>query len=257
MNNITGRVSSVGGALVAGLVLLLASPTAVSANGDTPETPVACVMQSSEVVAGLAVFTVGPANCNIEIGPISFSTYDLPGGAAKPWSEQRWHSHSPENGRYYGPGTHQLSAPIGDLCNWQTDLYRGSGQGFAPHIHYLHGLNVGWDLSEGNVCTKDTTAEPRPKSPPPSPSAQVSGPGAPGPAVTGHGVFDTQSTGLSDRNAASLRPAPVIERTWSPSSTAPASGITWSPVTAALATTGLAVMLLVGFFTRRRRLGSD
>ncbi len=250
------RGLSIAGAMVAGIVLLIASPTTVTANGDAPTTPVLCVMESSEVSGGLAVFKVGPATCNVPLGPVSFSTYDLPSGSAKPWAEQQLYAHSPQNGGYYGPGTHQLSAPIGDLCNWQSDLYRGTGQSYAPHIHYLEGLNVSWDLSEGDVCTKDTVSEPRPKAPPSI--SQVGGPGAPDPADTGHGVFGTQSAGLGDRTAMSLRSEPVIERTWSPSGdVASSSGFTWTSATVALGAMGLASLLAFGFVTQRRRFGSD
>jgi hypothetical protein len=243
MQHIACSVSSIGASAMAELSLLIASPTSATANDGTPATPVVWVMESSEVVGGPAVVTVGSDSCNLQLGPISFSTYAPPGGREKPWAEQRLHAHSRENGRYSGPGTHQLSATTGDLCNWQTDLYRGTGQSDSPHLQHLRGLNVGWDLAEGKASDGPTLAQP------------VSGPGIPGPmpegparvqlfggrivpqpASAGHRVFDSQTAGTDERTAASLRPAPVIEHTWSNTSLAASSStLNWLSAAVVLA----------------------
>lgn len=170
----------------------LYAPTAVARAQEAPTTTVPCVMEASAVTRGVAVFTIGPADCNVPLGPVSLSSYNLPGGFAKPWAEQQLHAHAPNNGGYYGAGTHTLWVSLEGLCNWQSDLYRGTGQDFAPHIHYLEGVRVGWDVSEGNDCTPVDGGDPIPvvstdtQAAPPATSPQL----VPLPANAGHGVFD-------------------------------------------------------------------
>lgn len=253
------RSASVVASGLAGLTLFMAPSGVATANEGTPTTPVACVMEWSQVSGGLAVFSVGPETCNIELGPVSFSSYFLPSGHAKPWMAQQLHAHSPQNGGYYGPGTYQLSASTAALCNWQTDLYRGSGQSYAPHIHYLEGLNVGWDLSEGNVCDEGVSPESS------GPTQPISGPGQPGPnivvpaldpgapipAEAGHGIFGPLAV-TSDSGV--MRAEPVIERTSSVATSSSAAQSGWT-TTAAVTAMGLVGLFAYGMLRRRQRLG--
>lgn len=123
-------------------------------------TPEPCRMVESRVERGTAEFTIGPEGCKGKVGPVSFSTYKLPGGTVEPFDEQVLHAHSPDNGASYGEGTYTLSASIDDLCAWQSDLYRGDSQDHAPHDHFLDGMNVGWDYVEDKGCFKDDDGGP-------------------------------------------------------------------------------------------------
>ncbi len=261
MRHIT-RSASIVASVVAGLTLLIATPSGATANEGTPATPVACVMEWSQVWGDVASFIIGPSHCNTELGPISFSTYTLPSGHAKPWSTQRLHAHSPENGGYYGPGAYQLSAPTGSLCNWQSDLYRGTGQGHAPHIHYLQGLNVSWDLSEGNVCEDVSPDGPSPAQPivgPGQPGPMPGGPGIvepagspgmPTPADAGHGVFGPLA---ATNDATAMRPAPLIERTSSVATASSSSMLSAWTAAAVVTAMGLAGLGVYGALRRQRR----
>ena len=109
--------------------------------------PPVCSVLDAEVDGGTAVFTVGPAGCTGQVGPISFSTYALPGGWRQPYEAQILIAHAAGNGTSYGPGTYTLSAPIGDVCNWQSDLYRSPSDDQPPLVRLL-----GYDYVEGRVC---------------------------------------------------------------------------------------------------------
>jgi hypothetical protein len=96
-----------------------------------------CQVIDADVEGGTAMFTVGPADCSGEVGPISFSTYLLPSGEIQPYADQVLIAHSDQNGRFYGAGTYTLTASIGDALNWQADLYMADSIGQAPQPNPL------------------------------------------------------------------------------------------------------------------------
>ncbi len=96
-----------------------------------------CEVIDADVEGGTAMFTVGPADCSGEVGPISFSTYLLPAGQIQPYAEQVLIAHSYQNGRFYGAGTYTLTASIGDALNWQADLYMANSIDRSPQPNPL------------------------------------------------------------------------------------------------------------------------
>jgi hypothetical protein len=96
-----------------------------------------CQVIDADVEGGTAMFTVGPADCSGQVGPISFSTYLLPSGEIQPYADQVLIAHSDQNGRFYGAGTYTLTASIGDALNWQADLYMADSIGQAPQPNPL------------------------------------------------------------------------------------------------------------------------
>ena len=109
-----------------GLTALAADPGIASASSP-------CQVLDADVESGTAMFTIGPAGCTGEVGPISFSTYDLPNGQIEPYADQRLIDHSDQNGRSYPAGTYTLTASLGDSLNWQADLYMGDSIDQPPH----------------------------------------------------------------------------------------------------------------------------
>jgi len=106
---------------------------AVGATGAAAATP--CAIVDADVESGTAMFTVGPAGCTGEVGPISFSTYALPSGQIQPYADQVLIAHSDQNGRSYGAGTYTLTAALGETLNWQADLYLGDSIDVPPQPH--------------------------------------------------------------------------------------------------------------------------
>jgi hypothetical protein len=100
-----------------------ATSIATSATGVAAAVP--CGIVDADVESGTAMFTVGPAGCTGEVGPISFSTYELPSGQLEPFAEQVLIEHSDANGSSYGAGTFTVTASLGAALNWQADLYMG------------------------------------------------------------------------------------------------------------------------------------
>jgi hypothetical protein len=100
--------------------------TAIAADAPPVAAAEPCQIVDADVESGTAMFTVGPAGCSGEVGPISFSTYSLPSGEIEPYADQLLIAHSDANGRSYGAGTYTLRASVGDALNWQADLYMGA-----------------------------------------------------------------------------------------------------------------------------------
>lgn len=107
---------------------------------------VACSLQASEVSGPSSSFTVGPEGCEGEIGPLSFSTFSLPGGIRAPYADQVLIAHAEGNGQSYGAGSYTLTATLGGACNWHSDLYYGINE--MPPFSGL----IAYDYSEGNEC---------------------------------------------------------------------------------------------------------
>ncbi len=168
---IVNRLTHVAAPAVIGLVALFA--TAGAAAAQTPPTsapptspvdvdlsvaaaesdsPVACTIVDSDVESGTATFTVGPADCSPQVGPISFSTYDLPGGQILPYSEQTLIDHADANGAFYGAGSYTLTASLGQALNWQADLYFGTSDDQPPHPYMID-----VDAQTGVVAETTTT----------------------------------------------------------------------------------------------------
>lgn len=246
-------------AFVAALTLVQTAAAEEGATGSWAASSVTCVMESSAVNGPSATFTVGPPGCTVPLGPVSFSTYDLPGGFAQPFSEQDLHSHSPDNGQFYGEGTYQLAAPIDGLCNWQSDLYRGTGQDYAPHIHFIEGPGVGWDKVEGETCTATVPRELPPVEPAgqPLPAPQEVPSGVPQPASAGHGVVTgpTDADGPAPVTSTSGPHGPIVSPATVQTAEIDNGSFAWLMVGAALGVVALGVIAL-GWAASRRAPGN-
>jgi hypothetical protein len=126
--------------------------TAVAMGGGAVSASTPCQVLDADVESGTAMFTVGPADCAGEVGPISFSTYDLPSGQIKPYADQRLIDHADQNGRSYTAGTYTLTASLGESLNWQADLYMGDSIDQPPH-HEM----VAVDAQTGVTSVTQTT----------------------------------------------------------------------------------------------------
>src|SRR5262245_65489873 len=84
----TGTVIGALGLLGAAWQASATAPPTTAASVDVSVTAVPCEIVDSEVDSELATFTVGPEGCTGEVGPISFSTYELPGGQILPYEDQ-------------------------------------------------------------------------------------------------------------------------------------------------------------------------
>src|SRR5215211_6973995 len=99
------RFGGFAAAAVAGLaVMFLTTGNASADDSSTPstsETPssvppttapatevAASEITTADVDGGTATFTIGPDGCTTQVGPISFSTYELPGGEMLPYEDQ-------------------------------------------------------------------------------------------------------------------------------------------------------------------------
>ena len=149
-----GCVVAIGAALPASATSTNPVPTDSGQRAAAP-----CHVVASRVAGAVATFTVGPNGCQGSAGPLSFSTYTLKDGRVLPFASQAAYSHSADNGIRYGAGTYSVTAPLPE-CNWQSDLYLGSSQLSAPHVHPINGMNVGWDYREGNICAPTPTKTP-------------------------------------------------------------------------------------------------
>ena len=146
------RKLAVVGATTVGLGL-----TALAAEAGGVSAAAACEILDADVESGTAMFTVGPADCVGEVGPISFSTYDLPNGQIEPYADQRLIDHSDQNGRSYAAGTYTLTASLGESLNWQADLYMGASIDQPPH-HEM----VAVDAQTGVTSATQTTIAKQP-----------------------------------------------------------------------------------------------
>jgi LPXTG-motif cell wall-anchored protein len=109
-------------------------PTSDNTSTDAAVTAAAaCEVVAADVEGGTATFTVGPEGCTGEVGPISFSTYELPSGQILPYEDQVLIAHADGNGSVYSAGTYTLNASLGAALNWQADLYYGTSDDQPPH----------------------------------------------------------------------------------------------------------------------------
>jgi hypothetical protein len=113
------------------------SPPSVAVSTGVPATVIPCEIVDSDVEGGYATFTVGPEGCSGEVGPISFSTYDLPNGQIMPYEDQVLIAHAEGNGAMYAAGTYTLTASLGAALNWQADLYFGMSDDQPPHPNMI------------------------------------------------------------------------------------------------------------------------
>ena len=187
------RIASVLGMLAAGWAF---APSPVSAAQP-------CTFEASRVIENYAEFVIGPPGCEGEVGPISFSSYNLPGGQLQPYSEQVLIDHAEGSGEMYGEGLHTMGVSLGTACNWQTDLYRGAPKDNAPHdgLFFIGGGGVAWDFRTLNDCTAPEPASStmsnthEPTAPPAYVTSSLQGPR---PASTGYGVFEEFEPSFSD-----------------------------------------------------------
>jgi hypothetical protein len=91
-----------------------------------------CALVAATVDGGTASFTVGPQDCFGEVGPISFSSYELPSGDRRPFEDQVLIAHAAANGSFYAVGSYMLSASLADAACWQSDLYFGQSDDHPP-----------------------------------------------------------------------------------------------------------------------------
>lgn len=142
-----------GGVVALGLALAPAGADAQTDDVAATES-VPCVVTASSVQGGTATITVGPEKCDVPVGPISFSAYDLPGGERWPYDEQELIAHHVANGSTYTAGLHTLTLDFAVPCNWQTDLYFGGSETNPSFGDRL--LNSDW--VENQVCVAETTS---------------------------------------------------------------------------------------------------
>ena len=125
--------------------------------GDGVDAASPCEILDADVESGTAMFTVGPADCTGEVGPISFSTYALPSGEIQPYEDQVLIDHSDQNGRSYGAGTFTLTASLGDALNWQADLYMADSIDQSPQPN-----PIAVDAQTGITAATQTTVASQP-----------------------------------------------------------------------------------------------
>ena len=133
------------------------SIAAFAVGGGETSAAAPCAIVDADVESGTAMFTVGPADCTGQVGPISFSTYSLPSGQIQPYEDQRLIAHSAQNGRSYGAGTYTLTASLGAALNWQADLYMGGSIDQPPQPD-----TVAVDAQTGVTSATETTIASQP-----------------------------------------------------------------------------------------------
>jgi hypothetical protein len=125
-----------------------------------PETE--CTVVDGAVDGGTASFIVGPEGCVGQVGPISFSTYDLPSGVRKPYEAQVLIAHAVGNGGFYSAGSYVLSASLADASCWQSDLYFGQSDDQPPLPQLIaydyHECDVVPSSSSTTTTTTTTTS---------------------------------------------------------------------------------------------------
>ncbi len=158
------------------------SPSPVPAvEAEPPAEAAPCALQSASVDRGTATFTVGPEACEGEVGPFSFSAFELPGGWRVPFADQELIAHHGANGSTYGAGSYTVTLELGDVCNWQTDLYRGDSA-----VPVFGDKLIDADYLEGRVCDTETTT---------TVAAETGGPTT---SVAGEGGSATTTTTVAD-----------------------------------------------------------
>lgn len=138
-------------ALLVGAVASIAfiAPTALHTAVASAQAP-PCAITSASVNAATAMFTVGSAGCTGTVGPISFSTYELPNGKVLPYNKQVAIAHHPSNGASYGEGTYTLTLTLNGAKCWQSDLYYGTTVVTPPHPH-----TIAVDYQQGQCTATD------------------------------------------------------------------------------------------------------
>jgi uncharacterized repeat protein (TIGR01451 family) len=101
----------------------------------------------STVSGDTATLVVPSWLCPVEV---SFSSYRLPSGMIRPFSEQVLHDNKTDT---YGPGRHTIQISLPDNCSWQSDLYTG------PVVETLNDAYghpptriIAWKYTQGTPC---------------------------------------------------------------------------------------------------------
>ena len=220
-------------------------PTTAPATDLAASTTVAaCEITTADVDGGTATFTVGPDGCTTQVGPISFSTYELPGGEVLPYEDQVLIAHAAGNGSFYGAGSYTLTASLGDAINWQSDLYFGESDNQPPHPHMID-----VDAQVGQVAPASGTVAPTtaPTTAPPTTTPQTTVALAPPVTV----VANASATVVVIPSEQAAQAGPTTTTTVGPVSTLPATGSNSTPVM--LTTAG--ALTVVGLATRRLARG--
>ena len=149
------KLAVAGGVVALGFAMAPAGAHAQDAPNEDPAPieSVPCVVTGSSVRGGTATIEVGPDNCNVAVGPISFSAFNLPSGERWPYDMQELIAHHPANGATYTAGSYTLNLDFAVPCNWQTDLYFGNSETNPSFGDRL--LNSDW--VENRVCVEETT----------------------------------------------------------------------------------------------------
>jgi uncharacterized repeat protein (TIGR01451 family) len=81
---------------------------------------------------------------------VSFSSYRLPSGMIRPFSEQVLHDNTTDT---YGPGRHTVTIDLPDNCSWQADLYTGPviAELNDAYGHPSHRL-IAYKYTQGTAC---------------------------------------------------------------------------------------------------------
>ena len=214
------------------------------------DSPVACTIVDSDVESGTATFTVGPADCSPQVGPISFSTYDLPGGQILPYSEQTLIDHADTNGAFYGAGSYTLTASLGQALNWQADLYYGASDDQPPHPNMIDVDAQTGVVAETTTTTTSTTTSTTTTAPPTISPAAATAPSS-APVDTVASLTPVPGVGISPA-AAPVTPGGSTAVVAPTTTTAPIQQL---PATGGGSATGLLVMAgaltVIGWATLR------
>jgi uncharacterized repeat protein (TIGR01451 family) len=148
-------------AVIAALALLMllaafASPARVAATGGSGQNCMtlqgsalrdALKYAGSNVQGATATVVVPNWLCPVEV---SFSSYRLPSGFIRPFSEQVLHDNKTAT---YGPGRTTVQIDLPDDCSWQSDLYTG------PVVETLNDSYghpptriIAWKYTQGSPC---------------------------------------------------------------------------------------------------------
>ena len=235
-----------GGIVALGFALAPAGAHAQDAD-PAPLPSVPCAVTASSVQGGTATITVGPDGCDVAVGPISFSAFNLASGERWPYDTQELIAHHSDNGSMYTAGFYTLSLNFAVPCNWQTDLYFGGSESNPSFGDRL--LNSDW--VENQVCVDETT--------PTTIASETGGPTTT--AVGGDGGETTTtlvaSAGPTTSLGASLGPASQVAGAGGAAAQAsPAGNPTALPATGPTETLvfGLLGGTLVGLGTLARRV---
>ena len=206
------RFHRLAGPTVIGLCVMLLAPGTASAQSSETSVPptteatadaqVDCMILDADVDSGTATFTIGPDGCANPVGPVSFSTYELPSGQILPYAQQVLIAHAAGNGSSYGAGAYTLTASLGSALNWQADLYYGESDDQPPHPNMID-----VDAQVGVVAVTTTAT---PSTAPTTNATETTAPAANTPATTENQVASlTPSVSVATPTATVvLAPAP-------------------------------------------------